>query len=286
MANGYYTVVQALNANQVAAMLDAGGSGLLVVRGALQDAGDTLYFPNVTAAFAITDAQPVARRNPVLAEDGCRNCHMGLTNHGAGTGYNDNIQTCAVCHNSNWYHEGTSGGGRSWWQVGMQRNQGLMSTIHGVHNLSGFFPQAYANGKPQLRFPAMAPGASGDRRLKNCLQCHVDGSFELPLSAAVRRSERRRAGRHRRRRRAPEADAGRRRLCLVPCRLQQGRPRDRHQHGRGMEPLQDHGRRDVDRLELGDARHERRSLRALPWSRQGLRPPHGTRPVGDASPVA
>lgn len=182
---GYYTVVQALNANQVAAMLDAGGSGLLVVRGALADAGDTLYFPNVTAAFAITDAQPVARRNPVLAEEGCRNCHMGLTMHGAGTGYNDNTQTCVVCHNSSWYHEGTSGGGRTWWQVGMQRNQGLMATIHGVHNLSGFFPQAYANGKPQLRFPAMAPGASGDRRLRNCLQCHVDGTFELPLSAAV-----------------------------------------------------------------------------------------------------
>jgi OmcA/MtrC family decaheme c-type cytochrome len=182
---GFYTVVQALNANQVDAMLAAGGSGMLVVRGALADSGDTLYFPNVTAAFSIDDPVPVARRNPVFADDGCRNCHMGLTNHGAGTGYNDNLQTCAVCHNSNWYHEGTSGGGRSWWQPGMQRNQGLMSAIHGVHNRSGFFPQAYANGKTPLVLPAMAPGASGTRDLRNCLQCHVDGSFELPLSAAV-----------------------------------------------------------------------------------------------------
>jgi hypothetical protein len=51
---GFYTVVQALNANQVDAMVAAGGSGTLVVRGALSDAGSTLYFPNVTAAFAIT----------------------------------------------------------------------------------------------------------------------------------------------------------------------------------------------------------------------------------------
>jgi OmcA/MtrC family decaheme c-type cytochrome len=184
-AAGFYTVVQALNANQVEAMLAAGGSGTLVVRGALSDAGATLYFPNVTAAFAITDAVPVARRNPVFADDGCRNCHMGLTMHGAGTGYNDNTQTCAVCHNSNWYHESGPSGPRPWWQLGVPRNQGLMTTIHGVHNRSGFMPFAYDGGKVPLRFPAMAPGAAGTRDLRNCLQCHVDGAFELPLPLGV-----------------------------------------------------------------------------------------------------
>jgi hypothetical protein len=80
MPPAIYTVVQALNATQVDAMQAAGGSGMLVVRGALADSGDTLYFPNVTAAFSIDDPVPVARRNPVFADDGCRNCHMGLTN--------------------------------------------------------------------------------------------------------------------------------------------------------------------------------------------------------------
>jgi OmcA/MtrC family decaheme c-type cytochrome len=182
---GFYTVVQALNANQVDAMEAAGGSGTLVVRAALADAGETLYIPNVTAAFAITDATPVPRRDPVLAWDGCRNCHMGLTMHGAGTGYNDNTQTCAVCHNSNWYHEGASGGPRVWWQPGMQRNQSLMYAVHGVHNRSGFMPAANANGKTPIVLPAMAPGASGTRDLRNCLQCHVDGAFELPLPLAA-----------------------------------------------------------------------------------------------------
>ena len=184
-AQGYYEVVHALSPDRVAEMVAAGGSGTLVVRGALNDGGDTLYFPNVTAAFAIDDPVPVPRRTVVLAEDGCRNCHMGLTNHGAGTAYNDDLQTCVVCHNANWYHEGTSGGGRTWWQVGMRRNQGLMSTIHGVHNRSGFFPAAYANGKTPLALPAMAPGAAGTRDLRNCLQCHLDGTFELPLPPEV-----------------------------------------------------------------------------------------------------
>jgi OmcA/MtrC family decaheme c-type cytochrome len=182
---GFYTVTQPLNANQVDAMLAAGGSGLLVVRASLADAGATLYIPNVTAAFAIDDPVPVARRDPVFADEGCRNCHMGLTMHGAGTGYNDNTQTCAVCHNSNWYHDDTSGGPRVWWQPGMRRNQGLMASIHGVHNRSGFIPQAYATGKTPLVLPAMAPGAAGTRDLRNCLQCHVEGSFELPLPAGL-----------------------------------------------------------------------------------------------------
>lgn len=178
---GFYTVTQALNVNQVDAMVAAGGSGLLVVRAALADAGDTLYIPNVTAAFSIDDPVPVARRDPAFADEGCRNCHMGLTNHGPATAYNDNLQTCAVCHNSNWYHDDFSTGPRPWWEPGMRRNQGLMSTIHGVHNRSGFFPQAYANGKSPLALPAMAPGAAGTRDLRNCLQCHVEGAFELPL---------------------------------------------------------------------------------------------------------
>ncbi|MFU8897008.1 MAG: OmcA/MtrC family decaheme c-type cytochrome [Gammaproteobacteria bacterium] len=187
---GFYTVVQALNANQVDAMVAAGGSGLLVLRAALADAGDTLYIPNVTAAFAITDATPVPRRDPVLAWDGCRNCHMGLTNHGAGTAYNDNTQTCAVCHNSNWYHEG-SGGRRPWWNDpdsptgGVRRNQGLMTTIHGVHNRSGFMSIAFEGGKEPVVLPAMAAGSAGTRDLRYCLQCHVDGTFELPLPAGV-----------------------------------------------------------------------------------------------------
>lgn len=188
---GYYTVVQALNANQADAMAAAGGSGTLVLRAALADAGDTLYIPNVTAAFAITDAVPVPRRDPVLAWEGCRNCHMGLTNHGAGTGYNDNTQTCATCHNSNWYHEADGGPRRPWWTDpasptgGVPRNQGLMTAIHGVHNNSGFMRTAFENGKPPVVFPAMAPGNASDRSLRNCLQCHVDGAFELPLPEGV-----------------------------------------------------------------------------------------------------
>jgi OmcA/MtrC family decaheme c-type cytochrome len=186
-AEGFYTVVQALDADQVDAMEAAGGSGLLVVRAALTDAGDTLYIPNVTAAFAIDDATPVERRTVVLADDGCRNCHMGLTNHGAGTGYNDNVQTCNACHNSNWYHEGASGGPRFWWGAagGEGRNQGLMYAVHGVHGRSGFMPIAYQGGKQPLNYPAMAPGSAGTRDLRNCLQCHVDGTFELPLPEGI-----------------------------------------------------------------------------------------------------
>jgi OmcA/MtrC family decaheme c-type cytochrome len=181
---GFYTVVQALNASQVEAMEAAGGSGLLVVRPALADAGDTLYIPNVNAPFAITDATPAARRSLALADGGCRNCHMGLTNHGPTTAYNDDLQTCAVCHNANWYHDSGEGmGPRPWWFEGMPRNQSLMYSIHGTHNRSGFIPQAYATGKTPLRLPAMAPGSAGTRDLRNCLQCHVDGTFELPLPA-------------------------------------------------------------------------------------------------------
>jgi OmcA/MtrC family decaheme c-type cytochrome len=190
-AEGFYTLTLALNPDQVDAMATAGGSGMLIVRGTLLDAGDTLYFPNIAAAFAITDEAPVPRRTVVRVEEGCRNCHMGLSNHGAGTAYNDNLQTCVVCHNSNWYHEGGPTGPRPWWQEGIQRNQGFMHTIHGTHNQSGFFPQAYANGKQPLVLPAMKPGNAGFRSLRKCTQCHTDVgpdgryTFELPLPEGV-----------------------------------------------------------------------------------------------------
>jgi OmcA/MtrC family decaheme c-type cytochrome len=183
-ANGFYEVVTNL-APEADAFVAVGGSGMLSVAGSVSDNDDILWFPNQTAAFAITDPVPVHRRT-VASMDGCRNCHMGVHGHGGTSGRDENLQTCAVCHNSNFFkdNDGMQNTGMNWrnYGAGHKRNSGLMTMVHAIHNNSAH--RAGIEGK-EVKYPAMAPGAAGIRDARTCTKCHTDTGYQLPIAEGV-----------------------------------------------------------------------------------------------------
>jgi OmcA/MtrC family decaheme c-type cytochrome len=181
--DGYYEVVRSLNADRVAEMVAAGGSGMLQVGGCIPDGGNCtnastgLWFPNQGAAFAITDATPVARRT-VASIDGCRNCHMGLHGHGGTSGRDDNLQTCAICHNSNFFKDNDvlPNTGQNWrgYGEGHKRNSGLMTMVHAIHNNSA---HRAGHENKQIRNPA--------KSARTCTKCHTDTGYQLAIAEGV-----------------------------------------------------------------------------------------------------
>jgi OmcA/MtrC family decaheme c-type cytochrome len=175
-ASGFYAVAVDLPAERVDAMVAVGGSGMVAVAGSVND-GDTLWFPNQTAAFAITDDVPVHRRT-VATMDGCRNCHMGLHGHGGTSGRDENLQTCAVCHNSNFFKDDAARN----YVGGQARNSGLMTMVHAIHNNS-----AHRAGRDEkkVNYPAMVRGSASTNDARTCTKCHTDTGYQLPIAQGV-----------------------------------------------------------------------------------------------------
>ncbi|WP_435099468.1 OmcA/MtrC family decaheme c-type cytochrome [Arhodomonas sp. AD133] len=142
--------------------------------------------------FAITDASPVARREVVdLAK--CQTCHGendGLSLHGANR--TDNVQLCAMCHNPNNTDLAArpadpdgSVNGRNTNSADTleERSIDFKTMIHAIHAADertedlivyGFGNTPHNFG--EVRFPR-SPG--------DCLACHNDGTFELPVGDNV-----------------------------------------------------------------------------------------------------
>jgi len=125
---------------------------------------------NPIYTFAVTDAQPKARRTSVdLAK--CNDCHETLALHG---GQRFKIEECVICHNpvadDASVRPADAGEDES---ISMQR---MVHRIHTGEELSQTFT-VYGRGGSlnnynEVRYP-------GDRR--DCIACHVTGAYTVPL---------------------------------------------------------------------------------------------------------
>ena len=129
---------------------------------------------NVFKFFTITGAAIVPRR-VVVDVNRCKRCHVPhLSLHGDNR--TDEPQVCVMCHNPNQ----TDIPFRT---SGPETPMDFKYMVHAIH-AGGFRKNAFVvigrNGSVNdfsgVRFPA---------ELRNCLNCHVDRAFELPLASNV-----------------------------------------------------------------------------------------------------
>ena len=127
---------------------------------------------NKVVSFSV-DGSPVQARRKVVDIANCNHCHSFLSVHG---GNRNEIEQCVLCHNPNQ----TDSPFRPAAQAPSQTVD-FAYMIHRIHTgddstaeytIYGF--NASINDFTKVRFP-------GDRR--NCAECHVNNSEQLPLSA-------------------------------------------------------------------------------------------------------
>jgi OmcA/MtrC family decaheme c-type cytochrome len=136
----------------------------------VRDAGD-----NVVRYVAVTDAQPIPRRQIVDLRN-CVKCHDSLRTHG--NNRNNNIEYCVVCHNPTATDEARRPADQM-----PPESIDFKLLIHKIHRgehlereytVYNFFRQPVPFN--EVRFPAS---------LKNCQLCHVPGTNVLPVRAAL-----------------------------------------------------------------------------------------------------
>jgi len=127
---------------------------------------------NKVVNFSV-DGSPVTPRRKVVDIANCNQCHSFLSLHG---GNRNQIEQCVLCHNPNQ----TDSPFRPAAQAPTQ-TVNFAYMIHRIHTgdtstaeytIYGY--QGSINDFTKIRFP-------GD--LRNCSECHVNGSEQLPLSA-------------------------------------------------------------------------------------------------------
>ena len=129
----------------------ATGSGVVTLEGNVNDPEiGRLRVPSTFGYFAITDPEPVARREKVdIAR--CNDCHNPLTFHGGSR--NDSIEVCQVCHNPD---------------AARGSNNGPMDMKYFVHRI---------HAVDDILYP---------QPVSNCLACHTDdGFYPFPLSTGI-----------------------------------------------------------------------------------------------------
>jgi OmcA/MtrC family decaheme c-type cytochrome len=134
---------------------------------------------NAIEYAAVTDAQPVARRNAV-AIDRCNDCHNQLSLHG--NNRTDKPEVCATCHNPNATDVGQRSGGACLEELGPDSQTIDMKVmIHAIH-AGGAVGQPYEvcgfrNSVHVYDF--VYPG-----KLNNCEGCHLAGEY-YPVEAGT-----------------------------------------------------------------------------------------------------
>jgi OmcA/MtrC family decaheme c-type cytochrome len=168
--------------------LSATGSYAVALEGAMRPdpAGERFPTNNPIAFVAVTDTQPVARREVVEMEK-CNNCHGELVAHG---GQRVEVQYCAFCHNPNNTNddrvarfEGTSV---------FVHSVNLKDMIHKIHMGEHLTQKPYVlggNPTPSAANPAGTPvdfsHVRFPRPVSDCSSCHTDGGANLPLAAGL-----------------------------------------------------------------------------------------------------
>jgi OmcA/MtrC family decaheme c-type cytochrome len=180
--DGTFTV----NAPTAVPAAGVGGSGVVTLEGRARVNSENIPITAAVRYFAITDAQPVPRRQ-VVDTAKCQVCHGErdrLAFHGGGR--TDNVELCVVCHNANVTDISrrpvdpmTTIDGR------VEQSAHFKYMIHSIHGAAqrdldkpyvvyGF--GSTAHDFSDVRYP---------RPASDCAACHVDDSIELPLPTGV-----------------------------------------------------------------------------------------------------
>jgi hypothetical protein len=124
---------------------------------------------NFMYAFAVTDAEPVARRQ-IVDDATCENCHSNLSLHG-GNRHNAN-EYCQSCHMP----------GATDHEVRLEGNDESIHFKYMIHKLhrgadleNGYVVYGYRSSVhdySNVHFP-------GD--LRNCESCHIEGTYGIPV---------------------------------------------------------------------------------------------------------
>jgi OmcA/MtrC family decaheme c-type cytochrome len=128
---------------------------------------------NQVAYFSV-DGSPVAPRRKVVTQANCLGCHNTLLLHG---GIRQNVEYCVVCHSPTQTDVSMRAAGDT------PESINLKTMIHKLHtgdNLTNNFT-IMGHGNSVNNFNDV--GYPGDRR--DCLRCHVAGTYNLPLPAGL-----------------------------------------------------------------------------------------------------
>ncbi len=180
--------------------LEVTGSGAVAIEGhpAADPDGDGTFdvAVKVTGAvdyFPITDTQAQPRRE-VVELASCQNCHGendGLSLHGSNR--TDNVQLCVMCHNPRATDlavrpadpdgENDSEINTNAVDNAEEATIDFKQMIHAIHGADKRTEDliVYGFGNSVHNFS----GVRYPRESSDCLACHADGTFELPLPAAV-----------------------------------------------------------------------------------------------------
>lgn len=168
----------------------ATGSGAIGVEGrAVHAEGFQIPITGVVDFFPITDAEAQPRRQ-IVETDKCTTCHSNndaLAFHGGQR--TDEVQLCAICHNNNTTDIArragdTMVGGVSSVDGRTHQSVDLKYMIHAIHS-SDIRDEPYVaygfGNTPHDYSQAHYPRPSSD-----CLACHAEGTYQLPLPSGVR----------------------------------------------------------------------------------------------------
>ncbi len=132
-------------------------------------------WPTAVKFFTVTDKTVTARRNVVdLAK--CNKCHDKLQLHGSNR---NTIEACVICHNpaTTDMAQRTAGTNTPAEAIDMKI---MIHKIHTGEELAGDYT-VYGFGKRAINFNEVL--YPGDRR--DCLQCHLAGTYTVPLPSVV-----------------------------------------------------------------------------------------------------
>jgi len=127
---------------------------------------------NKLVSFSV-DGSTAQPRRTVVSLQNCNNCHSSLSVHG---GNRNQIEMCVLCHNPNATDSSLRPAANS-----PPEAIDLRTMIHKIHTGSQLTSDytIYGYGGSVNNFNAVT--FPGDRR--DCAQCHVNGSEQLPLQA-------------------------------------------------------------------------------------------------------
>ena len=174
--------------------IPATGSGLAAIEGhpAVNIGSDAdpdiqrIPFTNDAAFFSIDEPGGIAAPRREVAElDKCLTCHGQLSLHG--NNRTDNLQVCVACHNPrNTDREVREIAATPPTDGKDEETLDFKVMVHGIHaaamrenplQLVGFRGfTTYVYDEEHVHYPG---------RIENCLTCHADGTFAVPLAASV-----------------------------------------------------------------------------------------------------